>query len=264
MSQVHAPSAPGASGRERIPFLAPTETKQSWSFMIGSALFAVGTAVGIWELGTANLTNVLCFVGAWFFTAAGLMQVILSGNAIVPVSYGAGKMFRAVWLAAAIQSFGTIMFNISTSAALTAKTVRAEERLVWNPDAGGSVAFLVSAVFVYLAYYRERSTLWEPQQSGWWSAHINMIGCVAFAASAVGAFVLTDGSPADAALANWGTFIGAICFFVASMIALPQLGWNQSAAGPTPPTPTSPASTPHDEHSTTERHVVRSDGEHTP
>lgn len=211
----------------RVPFLAPTVTKQSVSFMIGSALFAAGTAVGIWDLGSANITNVLCFVGAWFFTAAGLMQLILSGNAIVSVDYGAGKMLRAVWLAAAIQSLGTILFNISTSAALTAKTVRAEERLVWNPDAGGSVAFLISAVFVYVAYYREHGQLWNPRDSGWWGAHINMIGCIAFAISAVGAFVLTNGSAEDAAVANWGTFIGALCFFVASMIALPQLAWNR-------------------------------------
>ncbi|SJN08337.1 predicted protein [Leucobacter sp. 7(1)] len=215
------------SPRMRVPFLAPTVTKQSVSFMIGSALFAAGTAVGIWDLGSANVTNVLCFVGAWFFTAAGLMQLILSGNAIVSVDYGAGKMLRAVWLAAAIQSLGTILFNISTSAALTAKTVRAEERLVWNPDAGGSVAFLISAVFVYVAYYREHGQLWNPRDSGWWGAHINMIGCIAFAISAVGAFVLTNGSAEDAAVANWGTFIGALCFFVASMIALPQLAWNR-------------------------------------
>ncbi|MCW2289036.1 hypothetical protein EDF60_0016 [Leucobacter luti] len=215
------------SPRVPVPFLAPTVTKQSWSFMIGSALFAGGTAISIWDLGSANLTNILCFIGAWFFTAAGLMQVILSGNASVPVDYGAGKMFRAVWLAAAIQSFGTIMFNISTSAALTAKTVRAEERLVWNPDAGGSVAFLISAVFVYVAYYREHGRIWEPRDSGWWGAQINMIGCIAFAVSVVGAFVRTNGSTADTALANWGTFIGAICFFLASMIVLPQLRWNR-------------------------------------
>lgn len=226
MTQQHTTDA----RPDRIPFLVPTVTKQSWSFMIGSALFAVGTAVGIWDLGSASLTNVLCFVGAWFFTAAGLMQVILSGDAVVPVSYGAGKMFRAVWLAAAIQSFGTIMFNISTSAALTAKTTRAQEHFVWNPDAGGSVAFLLSAAFVYVAYFRERGKLWDPQQSGWWGAHINMIGCIAFGISAVGAFVLSNGSAADAAVANWGTFIGAICFFLASLIALPQLSWNQRDA----------------------------------
>ena len=198
--------------------------------MIGSALFAVGAAVSIWELGGADVTNMLCFVGAWFFTAAGLMQVLLSGNAIEPGNNDAGRTFRAAWLAAAVQSIGTIMFNISTSAALTAKTVRAEERLVWNPDAGGSVAFLISAVFVYVAYYREHGRIWEPRDSGWWGAHINMIGCIAFAVSAVGAFVRTNGSTADTALANWGTFIGAMCFFVASMIALPQLGWNRRSS----------------------------------
>ncbi|WP_208107832.1 hypothetical protein [Leucobacter luti] len=202
-------------------------TKQSWSFMIGSALFACGAAVSIWGLGSADATNVLCFVGAWFFTAAGLMQVVLSGNAVEPGNNAAGRMLNAAWLAAATQSFGTIMFNISTSAALTAKTVRAEERLVWSPDAGGSVAFLISAVFVYVAYYREHERLWDPQASGWWGAHINMLGCIAFAVSAAGAFISKTGSAADATLASWGTFSGALCFFLASMIALPQLGWNR-------------------------------------
>lgn len=208
--------------------LIPTLTKQSWSFMIGSALFAIGTAGSIWGFGDSNFTNMMCFVGAWFFTAAGLMQLMLSGESMIPVQYGTGKMFRAAWLAAAIQSMGTVLFNVSTSAALTAKTVEAEGKLVWNPDAGGSVAFLVSAVFVYVAYYRTRGTLWEPNQSAWWGSHINMIGCIAFAVSAVGAFVLSDGATKDAGLANWGTLIGAICFFLASAIALPQLPWNQA------------------------------------
>lgn len=223
---------PGSATGHAIPWLIPTLTKQSWSFMIGSSLFAVGAAVSIWDLGSSNLTNMLCFIGAWFFTAAGLMQTILSGAATTEVDYGPGRMFRAVWLAASIQSVGTILFNVSTSAALTAQTVQAEERLVWNPDAGGSVAFLISASFVYVAYYRERATLWEPSRSGWWGAHINMIGCIAFGISAVGAFVLSDGSVENAAVANWGTFIGALCFFFASAIALPQLAWNRRDTTP--------------------------------
>ncbi|HMT49217.1 MAG TPA: hypothetical protein PKC36_03630 [Dietzia sp.] len=223
-------SPAGTSSRRQSPFLAPTLTKQSVSFMIGSTLFAVGTAVGIWDLGSSNLTNILCFVGAWFFTAAGLMQFVLSGASTTEVDYGTGTMFRAVWLAAAIQSVGTILFNVSASAALSARAVAAEERLVWNPDAGGSVAFLVSAAFVYVAFYRERGRLWEPGRSEWWGSHINMIGCVAFGISAVGAFILSDGSLADASVANWGTLVGAICFFVASAIALPQLAWNRRAA----------------------------------
>ena len=224
-------ASPGtASGRRPLPALVPTLTKQSWSFMIGSSLFAVGTAVAIWDLGPAGLTNILCFIGAWFFTTAGLMQLILSGAATTEVNYGPGRMVRAVWLAAATQSVGTILFNVSTSAALTAHTVETEERLVWNPDAGGSVAFLVSAAFVYVAYMRERGALWEPGRSDWWASHINMIGCIAFGISAVGAFVLSDGSLADASVANWGTFIGAVCFFLASAIVLPQLPWNRRDA----------------------------------
>lgn len=222
------PSAPAATAPRRVPLLVPTITKQCWSFMIGSALFAAGAAVGIWNLGSANLTNILCFIGAWFFTAAGLMQLIMSGNAVVPVTYSPGKMFRAVWLAAAVQSFGTILFNVSTTAALTAKSIHSQEHFVWNPDAGGSVAFLISAVFVYVAFYRDAATLWDPRQSSWWGAHINMIGCIAFAISAVGAFILSNGDSANTGMANWGTFIGAICFFLASAIALPQLAWNRS------------------------------------
>ncbi len=195
--------------------------------MIGSTLFAVGAAVAIWDLGSASLTNMLCFIGAWFFTAAGLMQTALSGAATTKVDYGTGRMFRAVWLAAAIQSIGTILFNVSTSGALSAHTVLAEERLVWNPDAGGSVAFLISAAFVYVGYFRERDTLWEPGRSEWWAAHINMLGCIAFGVSAVGAFILSDGSTENAMLANWGTLIGALCFFFSSAVVLPQLGWNR-------------------------------------
>ena len=195
--------------------------------MIGSTLFAVGAAVAIWDLGSASLTNMLCFIGAWFFTAAGLMQTALSGAATTKVDYGTGRMFRAVWLAAAIQSIGTILFNVSTSGALSAHTVLAEERLVWNPDAGGSVAFLISAAFVYVGYFRERDTMWEPGRSEWWAAHINMLGCIAFGVSAVGAFILSDGSTENAMLANWGTLIGALCFFFSSAVVLPQLGWNR-------------------------------------
>lgn len=211
----------------RAPFLTPTLTKQSVYFMIGGSLFAIGSAASIWGFAGTGFTNWFCFIGAWFFTTAGLFQVILSGDALVPARDGVGKTFRAEWLAAATQSFGTILFNVSTTTALTARSIAAEKHYMWNPDAGGSVAFLISAFFVYVAYFRKEHTLWGPSNSGWWSAHINMLGCIAFAASAVGAFVLDDGSSKDVTVANWGTFIGAICFVVASGIVLPQLPWNR-------------------------------------
>ncbi|UNK71317.1 hypothetical protein [Microbacterium sp. H1-D42] len=211
-------------------FLTPTLTKQSVFFMVGGSLFAVGAAASIWDIAGAGATNWLSFIGAWFFTTAGFMQVLLSGDATVPTPGGTGKTPRAEWLAAATQSLGTLLFNVSTTTALTAKSVADEKHYMWNPDAGGSFAFLVSACFVYVAFYRETGTLWKPVAASWWSAHINMIGCIAFALSAVGAFVLDDGSSKDAGLSNWGTFIGAICFVLASAVVLPQLPWNRAAA----------------------------------
>lgn len=210
--------------------LLPTLTRQCWGFMIGGGLFAVGSAITIWDLGSTGVTNWLCFIGAWFFTASGLFQLARSGPATVAVTDSEGrqaKAFRAEWLAAATQSIGTILFNVSTAAALSAKSIDVEKDYMWNPDAGGSVAFLISAVLVYLANYRSGQKLGQMSTAGRWSAHINMIGCLAFAVSAVGAFILDDGAAKDSVLANWGTFIGALCFVLASAIALPQLPWNR-------------------------------------
>lgn len=205
--------------------------------MIGSFLFALGTAFAIWNVADLEVTNVFCFVGAWFFTTAGLFQTILSGSPTVEMPDSGVRVFRAEWLAAVTQSLGTVLFNVSTTAALTATTVRGQEKYVWNPDAGGSVAFLVSAVFV-LIDYKHRRRAWDPTKPGWWSALINMLGCIAFGVSAVGAFIEPSGSVANASLANWGTFIGAICFFLASLIALPQLPWNRAEPAIAAPEPT--------------------------
>jgi len=192
--------------------------------MIGSAFFAIGSAPGLSEaLGTT--ANLLFFVGAWFFTTAGLIQLFLSGAISVPVSYAPGRMVRAEWLTASTQSFGTLLFNVSTTSALYAKTVTEQDRFVWNPDAGGSVAFLASGVFAFLAYARV-SPLWDPGHKAWWSVLVNFVGCVAFGISAVGAYVLADGDAVNSALSNWGTFIGALCFLAASLIMLPQ--WNRT------------------------------------
>ena len=52
-------------------FLTPTLPKQCWGFMIGSALFALGSAPGLAHVMGAGFANSCYFVGAWFFTAAG-------------------------------------------------------------------------------------------------------------------------------------------------------------------------------------------------
>ncbi|MEV7694066.1 hypothetical protein AB0N73_12150 [Microbacterium sp. NPDC089189] len=212
--------------RPRNRFLVPSVTKQCWGFMIGSAFFALGSAPGLsTELGSGG-SNLLFFVGAWFFTTAGLIQLFLSGAVAVNVSYAPGRMVRAEWLAAATQTFGTLMFNVSTTAALRAKSISSQEHFVWNPDAGGSVAFLVSGVLAFVAFAHTAS-LWSPGTRAWWSVVINFVGCVAFGLSAVGAYILPGGASFDGALANNGTFIGAICFLLASLVVLPF--WDRHA-----------------------------------
>ena len=62
----------------------------------------------------------------------------------------------------------------------------------------------------------------ELKSHDWQGEWINMIGCVAFAVSALGAFVSESGVTADAWMANLGTFIGALCFLVAALVMLPR------------------------------------------
>ncbi len=187
-----------------------TLRRQCWLFAIGSTLFAIATAPGVSATAGAGLSNLLCFIGSFFFTAAGWMQLVLARPVL-----GIG------WYSAATQSAGTVLFNISTGSALWAHAVKPERRLVWTPDMLGSVAFLVSGVTGILAVTAVVGYL-EFKSRDWQAEWINMIGCVAFGVSALGAFVTASGVTEDALLANAGTFIGALCFLVAALLLLPR------------------------------------------
>ncbi|QCB49296.1 hypothetical protein E5720_11390 [Rhodococcus sp. PAMC28707] len=207
--------------RWHAAILTPTLRKQCWGFMIGSSLFALGAVPGFGAWAGASVSNVCFFIGAWFFTSAGFIQLLRSGAVKTKVSGSSDDMVRLEWLAAATQFAGTLLFNVSTTAALKPSSVTQEERLVWSPDAGGSVAFLISGVLVIIAYTHARK-FWDPSAADWWSGQINLIGCLAFGVSAVAAFVTPDGATVDSTLANSGTFVGALCFFFASFLVLPM------------------------------------------
>jgi hypothetical protein len=179
-------------------------------FAIGSLLFATATIPGLSAVTGAGFANLLCFIGSWFFTTAGWMQLVLSGPAI-----------WIGWLSAATQFAGTLLFNISTGSALWAHAVKPERRLVWAPDATGSLAFLISGVLGVVAVTAVVGII-ELKSRDWQSEWINLLGCVAFAVSALGAFISETGVTADAVLANLGTFIGALCFLVAALVILPR------------------------------------------
>jgi hypothetical protein len=187
-----------------------TLRRQCWLFAIGSTFFAIATMPGLSAIAGAGLVNLLCFIGSWFFTTAGWMQLVLSG-----------PVLRIGWLSAATQFAGTILFNISTGASLWAHAVKPERRLVWVPDATGSLAFLVSGLFGVVAVTAAVGIV-ELRSRDWQAEWINMIGCVSFGVSALGAFVTKSGVTEDALLANVGTFIGALCFLIAALRVLPR------------------------------------------
>ena len=164
----------------------------------------------------AGAANVLCFVGSWFFTTAAWMQLISTRQA-APRS----RASDAESASAAVQFAGTLLFNLSTGAAVWAHAVNAQRRYVWAPDATGSIAFLLSGVLA-MAAVAAMVGVFELRSRAWWAAAVNLIGCVAFGVSAVAAFVRVSGLTADERLANLGTFIGALCFLAAAVVSLPR------------------------------------------
>ncbi len=169
------------------------------SFAIGSLCFLVGPFPGYAELVGAEPDAITFFVGSLFFTVGGALQVSLSG---------AGPARQA----AIIQSAGTLFFNVTTYRALHTSVSNADyDRLVWRPDALGSVCFLVSGVIAYRA--RRRGDGWEPA--------VNLLGCVFFGISAVAGYVVPSrGSILDLAAANWNTALGAACFLACAVATL--------------------------------------------
>ncbi len=135
-------------------------------------------------------------------------------------------MGLGAWLAAAVQLAGTLFFNVSTFLAMwTVLDDPDYDRLVWRPDALGSICFLVSGVIAYRA--SERRGWWPARgTAGWWQAAVNLLGCVFFGASAVAGYVVPpSGSMVDQAAANWNTCAGAACFLACAVGTLRRPGF---------------------------------------
>jgi len=211
--------------------------------MIGSVLFGIGSAPGVGHWAGAQAANLCFVVGAVFFSAAALVQLLLSGPRTTAGTGGTGTgtgiadgpVLRPDWVSAAIQFVGALLFNVSTTSALYATSVLARRDLVWSPDAGGSTAFLLSGAVALVAGARRRD---RPAGVKLWADRVNMLGCVAFGVSAVAAFVSPTGVTTDPSAASLGTFVGAVCFFAASAMLLPgALGRRGGRAGRDPRIP---------------------------
>lgn len=192
--------------------------REAWGFAVGSLCFFVGALPWYANWVGAVGTNLTFFIGSIFFTVAAFIQLSLSGRSIPTANMNPAD--RADWWAAAIQFAGTLLFNISTGAALAAAIAQPEAvGIGWRPDAWGSIAFLISSSLAVVAT-RDRGQLWDRDARTWHGTGLNLLGSIAFGFSAIGAFVIPNsGSLYNELLANAGTAIGAICFFIAALLS---------------------------------------------
>lgn len=207
--------------------------RESWGFAIGSVLFALGAIPWYADAVGATWTAATFFTGSIFFTLAGFIQLALSGRR--PPRRSSSPADFADWWSAAVQFLGTLLFNVSTGAVLVG-TVQGSTTAStgWVPDAWGSAAFLLSSAVALVAAYR-RHELWDPDARTAHGTWLNMAGSVAFGFSAVGAYVVpATGDVFSVQWLNLGTFLGAVCFFLAAVLARRSLEYETQAQGLSP------------------------------
>jgi hypothetical protein len=198
---------------------APVVSRERWMalcFAGGSMCFFIAPFPGFANLVGDSADAVTFFVGSILFTAGGALQSSLAYRE--RHSPGAGQ---AAWWAAIIQSAGTLFFNVTTYHAMhTALSSSEYDKLVWRPDALGSVCFLVSGAIAYRASPRHG---WRPAPGGraWWEPAVNLLGCIFFGISAIAGYVVpSSGSVIDLAASNWNTALGAACFLACALATL--------------------------------------------
>jgi len=185
-------------------------------FVLGSTCFLIGPFPGYAQLVGASADATTFFIGSILFTAGGALQSFIAFP-----ERDSGAAGRASWRAAAIQSAGTLFFNVTTYQALhTSLSNSNYDRLVWRPDAFGSICFLVSGAIAFRASARHG---WLPARGrqGWWEPSLNLLGCLFFGISAVAGYLVpSTGSLISLAAANWNTVLGAACFLTCALATL--------------------------------------------
>jgi FtsH-binding integral membrane protein len=185
-------------------------------FALGSSCFLIGPFPGYAQLVGSSADGLTFFIGSILFTAGGAVQTLLAFPHRHALPYG-----RPAWWAAVIQSAGTVFFNITTFQALhTSLSDPRYDRLVWRPDALGSICFLLSGLIAYRAGPRHG---WLPARrgAGWWEPSVNLLGCIFFGISAVAGYLVpSTGTLVDLAAANANTALGAACFLACALATL--------------------------------------------
>ena len=198
-------------------------------FAAGSACFLVAPFPGFLQLVGPAVDGTVFFAGSLLFTSAAFLQWLETINANRGPEPTARRRLlsfephRIDWWSSGIQLLGTLFFNATTFRALqTGLDSSSYDRVVWRPDALGSVCFLVSG---YLAYVEVAGHLFgRPRWTlEWVIVTVNLLGCLAFGVSAVASYVVpSTGSEVSVTLVNLGTALGALCFLVGALLLLPE------------------------------------------
>ena len=207
--------------------------------MFGSALFAIGSAMGTWPevplLRAIDQRHVgwIFFVGSLFFTSAGILQWLQVVNGDVGDTATPGSAPRQWrffgwrprnlgYVAVVAQLIGMLFFNANTADAMIANLDWVEEDiLVWTPNMIGSVCFLVAS-HAAIIEVSHRYWTWQFRSLSWWITALNMLGSIFFMVSAITSFVEPSDAVVSPWLANFGTFAGAVCFFAGGYLLIPE------------------------------------------
>jgi hypothetical protein len=209
--------------------------------MIGSLLFAAGSIMVLNGFPNSTANGIVFFAGSVFFTVASYMQFHQAINAAESLDESgntAGQTRRLfAWHPRRIdfwatfpQFVGTLAFNISTFAAIATVGWLGYEVKVWAPDYFGCILFVISGLAAVLEYC-SHFWCWQWRSISWWVVWSSFVGCLAFLAAAILAFVAPFS--ALAALTQWSTILtlwGAICFFVGAWFMWPEMASETPAA----------------------------------
>lgn len=201
-------------------------------FSIGAACFVYGGVASQWRGPSHTGIGITFFVGSLFFTSAAYLQYAEAANVQHDVDLrrrrrrwrpASWEPHRIDWLAAVVQLVGTVLFNISTFAALNhhLSTHQVNDR-VWAPDAFGSIAFLIASQLAF-AEVCHRWFCLRCRSLEWWIVAINLLGSIAFGVSAVASLLgPSTGVPVSARIANAGTAGGGVCFLIGALLLMPE------------------------------------------
>ena len=210
---------------------------------VGAVLFALGALLAQVDIGTGADVDTVYLVGGLLFSLGGYVALLQASNAPTDLEadgaltarrwrWFAFQPQRIGWLSAAVLFGGTIFFAVSLLAAYASDlTPRQTDNWVWGPDILGCLCFLVSG---HLALVEVgHGWVWRiVNDLGWWIASVNQIGSIVFFLAGVASFVQPTTSTAlNAGLADWGTFVGSLCFVVGGVLQLFERPSRPAASG---------------------------------